>query len=320
MIWAFDDEQVMFRDTLRDLLASECSPAVVRSVASGESASSLWSRFVDLGIPSMLVPAGGGGLGLDERWMVLLLEELGYAAVPHPIVETAAVAMPIVYDMVPNGATISTDLGSGLVPFAAVTEWFLLRTSVGAILAHRDDCVIELASTTDPSRRAGYVRGIGEDLDIDSELAFDRGAWATAAYLVGLAQRMIDLSVDYVSQRVQFGVPVGSFQAVKHHLADAAMQCTFARPAVHRASWSLATNQPTRRRDVSMAKAMASTAAGVAARQALQCHGAIGYTVEHDLHLFLKRSWALQRAWGDVALHRRRVAQQLGLAPIAGHE
>ena len=105
---------------------------------------------------------------------------------------------------------------------------------------------------------------------------------------------------------------MGSFQAVKHHLADAALAIEFARPAVWRAAWSTAQGAPTRARDVSMAKAMASDAAEVAGRKALQCHGAIGYTVEHDLHLYMKRAWALARAWGDSAHHTDRVAHHLG--------
>jgi alkylation response protein AidB-like acyl-CoA dehydrogenase len=115
-----------------------------------------------------------------------------------------------------------------------------------------------------------------------------------------------------VKERQQFGVAVGSFQAVKHHLADAALALEFARPAVHRAAWSVATSAPTRARDVSMAKAMASDASELAGRKALQCHGAIGYTVEADLHLYMKRTWALARSWGDSAFHTHRDADALG--------
>src|SRR5690606_32947182 len=117
----------------------------------------------------------------------------------------------------------------------------------------------------------------------------------------------------YVTERTQFGVPVGSFQAVKHHLADALKELAFARPAVQRAAHSLAVGAPTRARDVSMAKAMASDAAWFVGRQALQCHGAIGYTVEHDLHLYMKRTWALAKAWGDPAWHRDRVGRAIGI-------
>ena len=130
--------------------------------------------------------------------------------------------------------------------------------------------------------------------------------------LIGLGQAMLDLTVSYATERQQFGVPIGSFQAVKHHLADAALALEFARPAVWRAAWSVAHAEATRARDVSMAKAMASDAAELVGRKALQCHGAIGYTVEANLHLYLKRTWALARAWGDAAHHTDRVADALG--------
>ena len=130
-------------------------------------------------------------------------------------------------------------------------------------------------------------------------------ALAAAAQLLGLGHRMLVLTVDYVKERKQFGVPVGSFQAVKHQLADSLKELAFARPAVWRAA---ATLEP---RDVSMAKAMASDAASFVARRALQCHGAIGYTVEYELHRYLKQTWVLARAFGDAAWHRDRIAKEL---------
>jgi alkylation response protein AidB-like acyl-CoA dehydrogenase len=141
--------------------------------------------------------------------------------------------------------------------------------------------------------------------------AFDRGALGTAAQLCGLADRMIEMTVEYVKERKQFGVPVGSQQAVKHHLANARLALEFARPLVYRAAYSIAHDDPQRSDHVSMAKAQASDAAETAARVALQCHGAIGYTTEYDLHLYMKRTWALARAWGDAAWHRARVERRL---------
>jgi alkylation response protein AidB-like acyl-CoA dehydrogenase len=108
----------------------------------------------------------------------------------------------------------------------------------------------------------------------------------------------------------QFGQPIGAFQAVKHLMADALLQVEFARPAIHCAAWSYATDQPERGRDVSMAKALISDAAQQAARSALQVHGAIGYTWECDVQLFMKKTWALIPAWGN-ATTRRRVADTI---------
>jgi alkylation response protein AidB-like acyl-CoA dehydrogenase len=137
--------------------------------------------------------------------------------------------------------------------------------------------------------------------------AFDRGALGVSAMLLGLARHLIDVTVEYVKVRKQFGSAIGSFQAVKHHLADALVGLEFARPVVYRAAYSMSHGDPSGSLHVSMGKAYASDAALVAARAALQCHGAIGYSYEHDLHLWMKRAWALAASWGDASWHRTRV-------------
>jgi len=131
---------------------------------------------------------------------------------------------------------------------------------------------------------------------------------ADAAELIGVARQLLDVTVEYAGQREQFDQPIGGFQAVKHHLADALLGIEFAAPAVYRAAWSLDQGTTTASRDASMAKAMAGDAAEATARAALQVHGAIGFTFEHDLHLWMKRAWALAAAHGSAAWHRARVA------------
>jgi alkylation response protein AidB-like acyl-CoA dehydrogenase len=320
--FGFDDDQLAFRDAARDLLDKECAPAAVR--AAGEDAPGrldrrVWDRLAEMGALAALVPETHGGLGLDELSLVLVLEEAGRAALPHPLVDTAAVAAPL---LASDGlGMIATDLGGPYVACAADADALLLRDAATGSLHLVDPAAVTLSAveTVDRARRAATVawRPTPATLVTDDPgavgLAFDRGAFATAAVLVGLGQRMLDMTVAYVRERRQFGVPVGSFQAVKHHLADALKALAFARPAVHRAAHSLATGDPERVRHVSMAKAMASDAASFAGRQALQCHGAIGYTVEHDLHLYLKRTWALATAWGGAGWHRDRVARAIGL-------
>jgi alkylation response protein AidB-like acyl-CoA dehydrogenase len=180
-------------------------------------------------------------------------------------------------------------------------------------------CVIEPTPALSSSRDLSTVHW---PLSADTLLAYgvaaeamvalmaDRAAAGSAAWLIGLADRMVTMAAEYAKERQQFGRPIGSFQAVKHLLANARVALEFARPATYRAAWSLATSQPTVSHDASMAKAMASDAADLAARVALQVHGAIGYTWECDLHFFMKDAWALSRAWGDAATHRRLVLTQ----------
>jgi alkylation response protein AidB-like acyl-CoA dehydrogenase len=296
MNFAFTDEQLELRDAVRAVLDKE-----------GASA---WPALAEMGVLGVVLPEVDGGLGLDEVWLTPLLEETGRAALAAPIVETAAIAAPL--GVV---GTVASDLGGSIVPWASAADRFLLRDGDALHAVDAADIVLAPVDVVDGTRDAARVTWTPSSatrLDADVDLAFDRGALGTAAQLCGLAQRMLDLAVAHVTEREQFGVPIGSFQAVKHHLADALLHLTFARPAVHRAAWSVAQDEPTRSRDVSMAKAMASDAAVLVSRKALQCHGAIGYTVEYDLHLHLKRSWALAAAWGSAAWHRDRVAASLG--------
>ena len=132
-----------------------------------------------------------------------------------------------------------------------------------------------------------------------SQRAFEFGALATAAQLVGAGQALLDASVEYAKQRSQFGRVIGSYQAIKHKLADVHIALELARPLVYGAALSLADDSPDTARDVSAAKVAAADAALLAARSALQTHGAIGFTQEHDLSLWLLRVQALRSAWGD---------------------
>ncbi len=359
MRFAFTDDQLAFRDAVRDLLAKECAPEVVRAAwpegtdvqgaRKGEGARSdagsvakVWADLAEMGVLGIAVSEANGGLGMGELDWVLLAEETGYAALPHPFVETTCVVAPLL-DVAADPHGVLAELVAGtrqaaalpltttLVPWGdAVSylvsldqrptsdrEWVARRVQAGRAVGDTTDQKRTLADTLDSGRHvvqlgawqsdAGFAEG-----DV-ARAGFDRGALGTAAQLVGLGRRMLDLTVAYAAERKQFGVPIGSQQAVKHHLADAAMKLRFAAPAVHAAAWSMATGSDTASRDVSMAKALASDAARFTARQALQCHGAIGYTVEYDLHLYLKRAEALARSWGDAAWHRRRVAAALGI-------
>ncbi len=118
----------------------------------------------------------------------------------------------------------------------------------------------------------------------------------------------MELAVAYAIERHQFGAPIGSFQAVKHMLADVQVAIEYARPTVYRAAHSIATGAPARSVDVSMAKVAACEAAEKAARVALQVHGAIGYTWEQDVHVWMRRAGSLALAWGSSAWHAERVA------------
>jgi alkylation response protein AidB-like acyl-CoA dehydrogenase len=188
--------------------------------------------------------------------------------------------------------------------------------SAGLILVAADGEVREGSAGTphesvDPSRKLFDVNASREAKPADVARAYEFGALATAAQLVGAGQAMLTMSVEYAKQRRQFGNVIGSYQAIKHKLADVHIALELARPLVYGAALSLADGSADTARDVSAAKAAASDAALLAARSSLQTHGAIGFTQEHDLSLWLLRVQALRSAWGDPSVHRRRVLEAL---------
>ncbi|MEJ5254008.1 MAG: acyl-CoA dehydrogenase family protein [Acidimicrobiales bacterium] len=344
MRFAFTDEQLLFRDAVRDLLDKECPPEAVRYawVSEDGRADHVWEALAEMGVIGLTVPEAFGGLGLSELDLVLLLEETGRVALPEPIVETTAVAVPLL-DAVASDELKAEWLpkiaaGDAIVAVGFVGTPFVLHANVADLLVlEREDRLFALPAARARIERQPSVDGArrlytvdwnrndeiplvsGEEGWHQVNAAFDRGALGTAAQLLGLADHLLAVTVEYVKQREQFGVPVGSFQAVKHHLADALLRLEFARPVVYHAAYSMAHELDTRSRDVSMAKCFASEAAALVARKALQCHGAIGYTVEYDLHLWMKRVWALAASWGDAAYHRSRVALDvLGPAGASG--
>jgi alkylation response protein AidB-like acyl-CoA dehydrogenase len=263
-----------------------------------------------------IAPEAAGGLGLTELDLVLLLEASGRSALPEPLIEHAMVAAPIVST---SFRTVTAALGpSPLVPYADAADAVLVEDDERLLLVSRAALVVEPRPSVDHSRRVAAVdwdANAGEVTEVGGPealaQAFDRGALGTAAQLLGLAAALLDTTVEYVGQRRQFGVPIGSQQAIKHKLADVRVALEFARPLAYRAASSLAQTDPAASMHISMAKARAGDVAALAARHALQCHGAIGYSFEYDLQLWMKRAWALVVAWGDGAWHRERVARAI---------
>ena len=236
--------------------------------------------------------------------------------------------------------------------YAAQADVAILSHEGELYAVERKDYQAHEQPSVDGTRRIARVEWSPDTatplLGASASLAFDRGATAAAASCVGLAQHMLDTTVEYVKEREQFGKPVGSYQAVKHHLADVAKAVSFARPSVYAAAWAVAQSAESqsvapestasastasenatsantasastgsghnadRAKYVSAAKSLASDAADLAAAKCLQCHGAIGYTFEHDLQLWLKRAWTTSVSWGSAPYHRSRLATLLKL-------
>lgn len=339
MRFALNSDQAALREAVRDLMRAECPPAVVRAGWPGTAEADparvrrVWDQLAEMGVLGAAVPEADGGLGLDAVALVGLLEEAGRAALPLPLMETTFVAGPLlaaagetalVERLVAGDLIVAAALdGSGLVPFAAVADALIAGDARESLVAERPHLhaalivppAFEPLQSIDGARGLGRVAAdAGRPVDVDPA-AWDRGVLGAAAGLIGLGRALLALAADYVKERRQFGVAIGTFQAVKHQLADALLALEFAAPAVLRAAWSLDSGADTASRDVAVAKALASDASLQVAATALQVHGAIAYTVEYDLHLFAKRVWAGARAWGDADWQRTRVAAALGLLP-----
>lgn len=342
MEFAFNDDQVAFRNAVRELLEAECPPSAVREAWSPGSSGIVlngWAKLAEMGTFGVLAPQSSGGLGMGETDLVLVLEETGRFAFPGPVVEHAMAGVPLLValddpygwlnDAVEGRIVLTLGPVPGLIPYGDAADVVLGGGPEAIWACTRDDIgpsAFQCLPSVDGVRRPLLARSQPDGARVLARGATARAAWAdacdraalgTAAQLLGLADRMLAMTVAYAKARHQFGVPIGSYQAVKHHLADALVGIEFARPVVYRAADSLATGHPDRSVHVSMAKAYAGDAALLVARKSLQCHGAIGYTTEYDLHLFMKRAWVLAASWGDAAAHRTRVADAV-LGPAQG--
>ena len=332
MDFIFNEDQLLFQKTVRNFLEAECTPDGIRAQWQSEAGHSpeLWAKLAELGIPGLLVPEEHEGMGMSEVDAVLLFEEVGRAALPEPVVETAAVAAPLLAELgdaelaarwlepiaVGKAVVSVADAASPLVSDAGVAHLLLLFRGDEVHAVDPADATREAQPANDPSRRlfkldwspAEATRVADGDRGRALQAAaFDRGALACAAQQLGVADRLIEMASQYALQRQQFGVPIGSFQAVKHLLANLKVALEYARPVVHRAAHSVANAVSDRGLHVSMAKVAACDAATTAARTALQVHGAIGYTWEQDLHIWMRRAWSLEQAWGRSDFHRGRV-------------
>jgi alkylation response protein AidB-like acyl-CoA dehydrogenase len=336
MHFAFTDDQKMLRDTVREVLQRECPPEVVRAVWEGswDGVQSVWNTLAETGVLGMAASEEAGGMDMQAMDFVLPLEETGYAALPGPVAETLAIGIPLLEVM---GTDAQKDRwlspaiagqvklavafeGQSVLPHASVSDVVLVQRGKLAFCVPTAELKTSSEQSVDRTRDLASITGAPAEAhqartDVDLVAAFavarERAALAAAAQLVGLSRRMLDMTVAYAKDRVQFGKPIGAQQAVKHRLANALIQQEFARPLVYRAAWALSTGQPDVELSVSMAKIYAGEAAKFVAKECLQVHGAIGYTIECDLHMWMKRAWALAASYGDAAYHRARVGRHI---------
>ena len=290
-----------------DALVSASDPVdVARAWADGDTGPGLklWSRLAEQGVTSLATDA-------SAVEVCVAFEVLGRHAVPGPWVESAAY-LPLALGHAIEG--VATVAHPPHVPFALDAD-VADRVYVVGDEGIGEAESAELVRSVDPTRRLFRVVSTGSTTEMalstetgDLERAFDLAVLATGAQLLGCGERLLADSVVYVKQRRQFGREIGSYQAIKHRLADVRIALDFARPLVWGAA--LAPDE-TQARDVSAAKVACADAAYLASRAALQVHGAVGYTQELDLSLWITKVRALVGAWGTPAFHRARVLEAL---------
>ena len=319
MDFLLNDIHTDLAQTVDDILERAGGVTVARAWAdSGDTAPALavYRQFAEAGITGLIVPDEIGGSGAGATEMVVALERIGRAALPGPVAETFAVVPSTLGASSQLDALLSgTPATCALAPVAPratnpdVATPYLLADGAVFTASHG-----ELLESVDPTRRVAELTAGDRVGDADTAAAADLGALATAAQFLGLGSAMLDMAADYAKSRKQFGREIGSFQAVKHHLADVAIAIEMARPLVHGAAVGLDGQSPEGTdvaRDIAAAKVAAGDAAYLASRRGLQVLGAIGYTAEHDLSLYLTKTRALLSAWGTPAYHRARILETL---------
>ncbi|MFE8946855.1 acyl-CoA dehydrogenase family protein [Streptomyces sp. NPDC007856] len=325
MRFLLDAEQRDFARSLDAMLTAAATPDVVRSWAAGdtEPGRALWSRLAEAGLFALGIPERYDGLGPLPVELAVAFVELGRHAVPGPLAETIAAAALL--DRLGDATTAAAWLPGIAAGKVVASVCLLSPDSPYALDADTADAVFVVEGhilrraeahgpvqhSLDPSRRparplGGTVLAQGPAVAAAAAHAAEVAALTTAAQALGLGRALLDRTVEHARQRRQFGVTIGSFQAVKHRLADSLIALEFAQPLLHAAALAMERGDAGCGREIAAAKVSACEAAYAAARTALQLHGALGYTEELDLSLWIRKAHALRTSWGTPSACRAR--------------
>jgi alkylation response protein AidB-like acyl-CoA dehydrogenase len=319
MRFTLSEDQQEIKRTAHDLLGNRSTMAKVREAAeAGAYDDALTHELGELGWPGIAVGEEHGGQGLGIVELAVLIEELGYACAATPFLGSALAALAIEHaGSADQQSRWLPGLASGELRGALGTADVLIPDAPGADVvvvvdraagtAHIADGVEEVESV-DPTRRHGRAAANGEALEGDVGAAVDRALVAVSAELVGVCQRALDMTVEYVKERKQFGVPVGTFQAVHHGAAQMLLETEGGRAATYYAAWAADAEPERLPMGAAMAKAWTSDAGRSVTGAAIQLHGGIGFTWEADVHWLYKRAQLDSALLGSAAAHRAHIA------------
>jgi alkylation response protein AidB-like acyl-CoA dehydrogenase len=331
-----NEEQQEIKRTANEFLASRFPPAKVRELAEARSYDDgLWKEISELGWPGIAISDADGGQGLGMVELVVLLEESGYACAPSPLLGTAGAALVISAagsdeqraEWLPKLASgeatgafggfdhgASGDAESTLFCDLPTADVVVIFHNGGAFLAPASDVDFETFEAIDATRSYGLIsEPSGEPLAGDVDAGRDRLAVAIAAELTGIAQRTMEMAVEYARERQQFGRPIGAYQGVGHRCAAMLLATEESRSLTYYAAWTADAEPESLPMAAAMAGARGADAGWQVPASALQVFGGIGFTWEHDLQFWLKRGRVAGRMLGTPRDHRERVADLSGM-------
>jgi alkylation response protein AidB-like acyl-CoA dehydrogenase len=335
MLLEFDADQRLWQETVRDAVTKQCPPTLVRSIAeNGVDPAPLWQTYIDAGWTELTDPEHAVELAI-------VLEELGRATDPTPFLATLTQFAPLAGDRfdpqragtaIYNGVSARRDADGWVLDGTAHhvldgdrAQRLAVVTAAGVFLVDGGDVVVRRSPVFDPVLHIAEVSFAGvrvaddarvrvEAADARSETAIEKARHVAltgmAITTVGACQRILDLVLEHVKQRQQFGVAIGSFQAVQHKAVDMHVATERARALSYFAALTISADDPRRRLAAAMAKAAAGECQAVVFRHGLQLFGAMGFTWENDLQFALKRAKAGELLLGGAAEHRAMIAEE----------
>jgi alkylation response protein AidB-like acyl-CoA dehydrogenase len=334
MRFTLSDDQQEIKRTARDLLASRATVERVRENAEAASYDdALWKELCELGWPGIALAEEHGGQELGMVELCALLEELGYACAPVPFLGSVLAGLAIqhagsdaqrerwlgglAHGELRGALGLVRDGTADLVPDAAGADVVVLVDAAAGSASLVEGDAVEAVDAIDATRRHGRVSAGGESLEGGAEAALDRALVAVAAELVGVSQRALDMTLDFVKERKQFGVPVGSFQAVQHRAAQMLLDAEGGRSATYFAAWTADAEPDRLPMAAAMAKAWTSDGARSATGAAIQLHGGIGFTWEADTQFHYRRARVMALSLGGPMAWKDKLVTRLEQKNVA---
>jgi alkylation response protein AidB-like acyl-CoA dehydrogenase len=334
MLLEFDADQRLWQETVRDAVAKQCPPSLVRGVAEdGVDPTPLWKTYVDAGWTELTDPENAVELAI-------VLEELGRATDPTPYLATLTQFAPLAGDRfdhqragtaIYGGVSARRDADGWVLDGTARhvldgdrAERLAVVTDAGVFVVDAGEVEVRRSPVFDPVLHIAEVSFSGvrvpdaDRVNVGSERARHVALAGLAITTVGACQRILDLVLEHVKQRQQFGVAIGSFQAVQHKAVDMHVATERARALSYFAALTISADDPRRRLAAAMAKAAAGECQSVVFRHGLQLFGAMGFTWENDLQFALKRAKAGELLLGGAAEHRAIIAEEYRSSSAAG--